>query len=148
MNKNNNLPPQCEPPLVYFDQDFIDFPLKGLYKSPMTDRDPRLEKIKSELNARKTVQETAVKKHVHKQQDNESMNVGLRAGAELITSIAAGGLIGYGLDKWLETKPIFLIAMLILGVITGFVNVWRTTQNVGYQVGYKDIDINNTDKEN
>lgn len=108
--------------------------------------DPRLEKIKSELNARKTVQETQDKKYADKQDDNESMAVGLRAGAELITSIAAGGLIGYGLDNWLETKPFFLIAMLVLGVITGFVNVWRTTQNVGYQVGYKNLKDNK--KEN
>ncbi len=106
----------------------------------MPQPDPRLEKIKSDLSARKTVQDITDKKHADKQSDSESMNVGLRAGAELITSIAAGGLIGYGLDKWLETKPLFLIAMLILGVITGFVNVWRTTQNMGYQVGYKDVD--------
>jgi len=108
--------------------------------------DPRLEKLKSELSARKKTQDIADKKHADKQSDSESMNVGLRAGAELITSIAAGGLIGYGLDQWLSTKPIFLIAMLILGVITGFVNVWRTTQNVGYQVGYKNLKDNK--KEN
>lgn len=105
----------------------------------MTDNDPRLEKIKSELAAIKTAENSAEKNHTDKQNNSESMNVGLRAGAELITSIAAGGLIGYGLDSWLGTKPIFLIAMLILGVITGFVNVWRTTQNIGYQVGYKDM---------
>ena len=105
----------------------------------MTEKDPRLEKIKSELNAHKTIQDAVDKKHADKQNDSESMNVGLRAGAELITSIAAGGLIGYALDNWLSTKPLFLIAMLILGVITGFVNVWRTTQNIGYQIGYKDL---------
>lgn len=112
----------------------------------MTHKDPRLEKLKSELSARKNTQEIADKKHADKQSDSESMNVGLRAGAELITSIAAGGLIGYGLDQWLSTKPIFLIAMLVLGVITGFVNVWRTIQNVGYQVGYKNLKDNK--KEN
>lgn len=110
----------------------------------MTEHDPRLEKIKSELNAIKDSKNKAEKKQTAKDADSESLSVGLRAGAELITSIAAGGLIGYALDNWLETKPIFLIAMLILGVITGFINVWRTTQNIGYQVGFKDI--NNRDK--
>jgi len=110
----------------------------------MTD-DKRLTDIKSKLNSLKSAKETEEKKHADKFEDTESMSVGLRAGAELITSIAAGGLIGYGLDRWLDTKPIFLIAMLILGVITGFVNVWRTTENIGHQVGYKDID-NNRDK--
>jgi len=109
--------------------------------------DPRLEKIKSELSMRKKSKDIADKEHADKQSDSESMNVGLRAGAELITSIAAGGLIGYGLDQWLSTKPIFLIAMLVLGVITGFVNVWRTTQNVGYQVGYKNLKDNKKDND-
>lgn len=113
----------------------------------MSDRDPRLEKIKSELKARKINEESLNKKHTDKQEDTESMAVGLRAGAELITSIAAGGLIGYGLDHWLGTKPLFLIAMLILGVITGFVNVWRTTQNIGYQVGYKNLKNNEPDND-
>ena len=104
-----------------------------------SEHDPRLDDIKSKLASLKE-QDTAVeKKHADKMQDSESMQVGLRAGAELITSILAGGAIGYALDNWLETKPLFLIAMRILGVITGFVNVWRTTQNFGYQVGYKDL---------
>jgi ATP synthase protein I len=108
----------------------------------MTDPDPRLEKIKAELKAKKDENSAKDKIHSDKESDTESMSVGLRAGAELITSIAAGGFIGYWLDLWLETKPLFLIAMLILGVITGFVNVWRTTQNIGYQVGFKDIKPN------
>jgi ATP synthase protein I len=107
--------------------------------------DPRLKEIRDKLNAKKQIETKATKKQIAKDNDTESMSVGLRAGAELITSIAAGGLIGYGLDHWLGTKPIFLIAMLILGVITGFVNVWRTTQNIGYQVGYRDIDNNKDD---
>lgn len=105
----------------------------------MPDTDPRLDEIKSKLNDLKKTDQAIKDKHSNKMKDTESMQVGLRAGAELITSILAGGAIGYALDNWLETKPFFLIAMLILGVITGFVNVWRTTQNVGYQVGYKDL---------
>ncbi len=105
--------------------------------------DPRLEKIKSELASLKKEDKDKTDKQTIKDNDQESMSVGLRAGAELITSIAAGGLIGYGLDQWLDTKPIFLIIMLLLGIATGFVNVWRTTQNMGYQVGYKDIQKSN-----
>tara|TARA_B100001750_G_C15513046_1_gene605002 strand:- start:1820 stop:2161 length:342 start_codon:yes stop_codon:yes gene_type:complete len=112
----------------------------------MNDQDSRLKRIRKDLADIKSTENTKEKKQIEKDEDSESMAVGLRAGAELVTSIAAGGLIGYWLDNWLETKPIFLIAMLLLGVITGFVNVWRTTRNIGYQVGYKDIKKN--DKEN
>ena len=114
----------------------------------MTDNDPRLTKIRETLNAKKATEESKKTTIKSKQDDNESMSVGLRAGAELVTSIAAGGFIGYWLDIWLSTTPIFLIAMLILGVITGFVNVWRTTQNMGYQVGYKDVDTNDNKDTN
>lgn len=100
--------------------------------------DPRLKSIQDKISKIKTAKSAAEKHNADKAEDNENMRIGLQAGAELITAIIAGGLIGYGLDKWLSTKPFFLIAMLVLGVITGFVNVWRTTQNIGYKVGYKD----------
>lgn len=71
--------------------------------------------------------------------DAQNMSVGMRAGTELVASIAAGGFIGWAIDNWLSTKPWGLIIMLVLGVITGFVNVWRVTQNVGSQVGYSEL---------
>ena len=112
-------------------------------------QDPRITKIREDLNKIKAKESSEEQKHLERFENNESMSVGLRAGAELVTSIAAGAFIGYWLDTWLETKPIFLIALLILGVITGFVNVWRTTQNIGYQVGYKDVSVNrDKDKKN
>jgi len=116
--------------------------IRASYNTYMNDIDPRLQKLKSELSSLKKEKRVTEDHQIEKFNDQESMSNGLRAGAELITSIAAGGLIGYGLDHWLETKPLFLIMMLVLGVITGFVNVWRTTQNIGYQVGYKDIEKN------
>ena len=110
--------------------------------------DPRLKHIKDKLSAIRSAEKDEKKQDLEKADDKNDMNMGLRAGAELITSILAGGLIGYGLDKWLDTKPIFLIAMLILGVITGFVNVWRTTQNIGYKVGYRDQSEHDTKHKN
>lgn len=111
----------------------------------MSDHDPRLTEIRKTLDKIKAEDIAVEEKQAKKDEDNESMSVGLRAGTEFVTSIAAGGFIGYWLDNWLETKPLFLIAMLVLGVITGFVNVWRTTQNIGYQVGYKDFEKNDKD---
>lgn len=108
------------------------------------DNDDKLTALQARLNALESEKEKDDKKSSDKREDNDSMQTGLRAGAELVTAIIAGGAIGYGLDQWLSTKPIFLIAMLILGVITGFVNVWRTTQNIGHQVGYRELN----DKDN
>ena len=96
----------------------------------------------SDLNDLDQKLEEASRKHeITPQQarDAENMSTGMKAGTELVGSVIAGALIGYLLDGWLETKPIFLIIMLLLGVITGFVNVWRTTQNIGTSVGYSQL---------
>lgn len=66
--------------------------------------------------------------------DNQNMNNGIRAGAEMVVTIGAGTLIGYGLDSWLSTKPLFLIIFLLAGVCAGFFNIYRITQNIGSSV--------------
>lgn len=77
-------------------------------------------------------------------QDAKNMNMGLRAGTELVTSILAGGALGYGLDYWLGTKPWMLILFLFLGVCAGFLAIYKITQNIGTGVGFKDL--HNRDK--
>lgn len=71
------------------------------------------------------------------QEDREAMGRGMRTGLEFVISIAAGVFIGLWLDKTFDTKPFFFIALFFLGVITGFVNVWRISNGMGYAVGYK-----------
>jgi F0F1-type ATP synthase assembly protein I len=70
---------------------------------------------------------------------DENSNVGLRAGMEFVVSIIGGALIGLAIDNYFNTKPIFLIALFILGVITGFVNIWRVTEGHGSAIGFKDL---------
>ena len=52
---------------------------------------------------------------------------GLRASAELIGGIVAGGLIGWYLDKWLGTqKPVMFVLFFLLGAAAGIMNVIRS----------------------
>ena len=52
---------------------------------------------------------------------------GLRASAELIGGIVAGGLIGWYLDKWLGTqKPVMFVLFFLLGAAAGILNVVRS----------------------
>jgi len=37
---------------------------------------------------------------------------------------------GYGLDEWLDTKPLFTIVFMILGIIGGGVTVYRQIMKV------------------
>lgn len=66
-------------------------------------------------------------------------NIGMRAGAELVGSIAGGAIIGWLLDNWFATKPLFLIIFLLLGISTGFYNIYKITQKSGTSVGFSEL---------
>ena len=54
-----------------------------------------------------------------------AMGLGVRVLTEFVAGIAVGGLIGYGLDRWLHTSPALLIVFLGLGTAAGFWNVYK-----------------------
>jgi ATP synthase protein I len=43
----------------------------------------------------------------------------------IVAAIGIGGLIGYGLDHWLHTKPIFMIIFGAVGFFAGVRDVLR-----------------------
>jgi len=49
----------------------------------------------------------------------------MRVGVELISAVIAGLAIGWGLDHWLNTRPLFIILFVFLGGVAGIVNIWR-----------------------
>ena len=51
--------------------------------------------------------------------------IGLRVGVELVSALAVAALIGWGLDRWLGTKPWLLALFIVLGGGAGIANVWR-----------------------
>jgi ATP synthase protein I len=50
---------------------------------------------------------------------------GLRVGTEIVASTMIGLGIGFFLDRWLETRPLFLIIFAILGLAAGFINLYQ-----------------------
>jgi F0F1-type ATP synthase assembly protein I len=46
-------------------------------------------------------------------------------GSVMTSMIAAGFILGYLTDSWLNTQPIFLISFGALGLIGGFLKVYR-----------------------
>jgi ATP synthase protein I len=61
--------------------------------------------------------------------DNAS-NVAFRMGVDLVAGTGVGAFMGYWFDIWFDTKPLFLIALLILGFVAGVRNVVRLAQRV------------------
>ena len=53
------------------------------------------------------------------------MGIGVRVGVELVSALAVSVLIGWGLDRWLGTTPIFIGLFVLLGGAAGVANVWR-----------------------
>ena len=45
-------------------------------------------------------------------------------GLHMVSGIIVGCLLGYGLDKWLDTSPWLAGAGLVFGIAAGFRNVW------------------------
>ena len=53
------------------------------------------------------------------------MGIGVRVGVELVSALAVAVAIGWGLDRWLGTKPWLLGLFVLLGGAAGVANVWR-----------------------
>ncbi len=105
---------------------------------PITpDDDPKLQKLDSELKAAR--QEFEEDYNPKSNPADENIGVGARAGVELVGSVIGGALIGYGIDHVFETSPAFFLTFILLGVITGFYNIYKITMNVGTSVGFKGL---------
>jgi ATP synthase protein I len=66
-----------------------------------------------------------------------ALGLAFRIGLELVVAVVVGTAIGWGLDKWLGTRPGLTIAFFFLGVGAGMVNVWRAVTGMGMAVGYR-----------
>ena len=84
---------------------------------------------------------------VDREQQNRSSRLALptgtaaimgRVATELVAGVVFGTFIGWMLDRWLETSPLFLLLMFFLGAIAGMLNVWRVFTGRGLAAGYFD----------
>jgi len=63
-------------------------------------------------------------------------SMAIRIGTELVAALIVGVGIGYFLDNWLDTKPLFLVVFFFLGAGAGILNVYRAASGLGMAVGY------------
>lgn len=49
---------------------------------------------------------------------------GLRVGTEIVASTMIGLGAGFMMDRWLDTRPLFLLLFFAFGVATGFINLY------------------------
>jgi ATP synthase protein I len=74
--------------------------------------------------------------------------VAVRLMTELVVAVAVGVGLGWMLDRWLHTRPIFLVVMLVLGAAAGILNLMRAAAeiNARYQGGNAPVS-NDKDEE-
>lgn len=53
----------------------------------------------------------------------------MRISSDLLAGLFVGCLLGLGLDRWLETQPLFLLVGIALGFAAGLRNMMRTLKD-------------------
>ena len=66
-------------------------------------------------------------KHQAARADNSGLAKAFRLSAEFVSGPVAGGLIGWGVDTLLHSKPWGMIAFVMLGFLAGIYNVMRAS---------------------
>src|SRR3954453_23646968 len=87
--------------------------------------DARLESLDKRLDRL----QQAEAKRTAKPQPDANYRAGQLVLSNLIGAPVGGFVIGFVLDKWLGTLPWFLLIMLFLGFVGGFVNVMRISKS-------------------
>jgi ATP synthase protein I len=54
----------------------------------------------------------------------------MQVGIELVAGVIGGALIGYGLDRWLDTWPICFLVLFFLGAAAGMLNAYRYIRRI------------------
>ena len=106
-------------------------------KPSLADRITELEGRKSKL------QERTAKAHM----PAEGLALAGRVATELVAGIVVGGALGWALDEFFGTSPLWLVVLFFLGAIGGMMNVWRLATGRGMAAGYFDDHIASDDDD-
>lgn len=93
----------------------------------MSDEHDRLKRLSGQIEEMRAAESAQNASDKENAREAANVSTGARAGAELISCMIAGGLIGWVLDHLLESRPLFLIVFLLVGVCSGFYAVYRIT---------------------
>ncbi|MEQ9662878.1 MAG: AtpZ/AtpI family protein [Parasphingopyxis sp.] len=88
--------------------------------------DARIQSLEKRLQAARRAEEDRAAKR--NKGPAKGYSQGHRILAELIGAPLGGGLIGWVLDRWLDTSPIFLLVLVFLGFAVAFRNIYRISK--------------------
>ena len=99
-------------------------------KSSLLDIERRLDKLQAEREDKERPSRSALP-------EGMAAIIG-RVATELVAGVVVGTFMGWMLDQWLDTTPLFLVVLFFLGAIAGMLNVWRVVTGRGLATGYFD----------
>ena len=70
------------------------------------------------------------------ERERSSLGLAFRIGAELVSALLVGLVLGWLIDRWLGTTPWVMVFGFFLGSGAGILNVYRAVAGLGYGVGY------------
>ena len=73
-------------------------------------------------------------KQTFKKQD--SLSIYYRVGTELLAGLLIGAGLGWTIDQWFNTTPLFLLVFFLLGGVAGIYNLWRGLSGKGLKMGF------------
>lgn len=79
----------------------------------------KVKKLKDELKSKEL-----------KKEGSSSMGIALKMGTEFVAAVFVASFIGFYVDKWLETTPVFIIIFFIIGSVAGIFNVVRSSKMI------------------
>jgi ATP synthase protein I len=100
---------------------------EAAYRGRVSDLGDRLGKLKAERDAERQAELDA-------EMRGRGMAYGMRMAAELVAAVIVGGLIGYGLDSWLGSKPWLFLLFFVLGFAGGVLNVVRSYERMQKEI--------------
>ena len=65
-----------------------------------------------------------------KESDLKGLSFAYRISSELLAAMIVSVLIGLTIDKFLDSKPIGLIVLIILGFFAGILNIYRLIRRI------------------
>jgi len=100
---------------------------KAAFEGRVSDLGDRLGKVRAQRAA-----------DAHANLDAEmrgrGMAYGMRMAAELVAAVIVGGLIGFGLDRWLGSTPWLFLLFFVLGFVAGVLNVLRAYERMQKEI--------------
>lgn len=93
--------------------------------------DDRLGALAARLKAaREAGAEGRARARAEKRARSKADGIAWRVSAELVAAFLVCGFVGWWVDEWVGSRPVFLIVGLLLGGVVGIRNVYRVAREI------------------